>query len=158
MEPLHLLRLRLQTLIPSIPLELIGEVVELLLSSLTFMAVRKSTLVNSYHLNTLLLSVHCKATVLIITVYRPPKSKCGFLEDFSQLLSKVSTDYDIIISGDCNIHIDIETDPDAISFSSLLEAFDLSLNMSVDPPTIKDIVLTLSSQKDLTLQCLLLWM
>ncbi len=75
----------------------------------------------------LALSVHCKTTVLIVTVYCPPKSKCGFLEEFSQLLSEVSTDYDcLVISGDFNIHIDIETNPDTISFICRLEAFDLS--------------------------------
>ncbi|KAL7402736.1 hypothetical protein ABVT39_019254 [Epinephelus coioides] len=75
----------------------------------------------------LAISVHCKTTILITTVYRPPKSKCGFLEKISQLLSKVSIDYDCLIeSGDFNIHFDTETDPDAINSLNLLEAFDLS--------------------------------
>lgn len=43
----------------------------------------------------------------------------------------VSTDYDcIIISGDFNIHVDNQTDPDARNFISLLEAFDLIQHVS----------------------------
>lgn len=58
--------------------------------------------------------IHCNATILIITIYRPPKSKHGFFDEFSELLSKVSTDYDcLIISGDFNIHVDKQTDPEA---------------------------------------------
>lgn len=53
----------------------------------------------------------------------------GFMEEFSQLLSEVSIDYYcIVISGDLNIHINVETDPVATNFINLasLEAFDFS--------------------------------
>ena len=77
------------------------------------------------------ISINCNAPILIITVYRPQKSKCGFLDEFSELLSKVSTDYNcIIISGDFIIHVDNKTDPDAQNFISLLEAFDFTQQVS----------------------------
>lgn len=79
----------------------------------------------------LAISITCNAPILIITVYRPPKSKYGFLDEFSELLSKVSTNYDcIIISGDFDIHVDNKTDPDAQNFICLLEAFDFTQHVS----------------------------
>ena len=71
------------------------------------------------------------AQVLIITVYRPPKSKYVFLNDFSELLSKVSMDYDcVIISGDFNIQVDNQTDSDGRNFINVSKAFDLSQHVS----------------------------
>lgn len=105
--------------------------------------------------------VHCKTKILIITVYQPPKSKCGFLEEFSQLISMVSTNYNCLIwSGDFNIHIDFQTNPDAFNFASLLEAFDLIQHVC-GPIHNKghNLGLVISCQfKDLTLLYSRLWM
>lgn len=79
----------------------------------------------------LAISINCGFPFLIITVYRPPKSKYGFQDNFVELLSKVSTDYDrIIILGDFNIHVDNASDSDAQNLISLLEAFDFTQHVS----------------------------
>lgn len=53
------------------------------------------------------------------------------MEEFSQILSVVSKGYNcIVISGDFNIHIDIEIDPDAPNLINLIEAFDFSQHVS----------------------------
>ena len=45
--------------------------------------------------------------ILFITVYRPPKYCNRFIDDFTDLLSLTSTEYDcLVITGDFNVHID----------------------------------------------------
>jgi len=44
---------------------------------------------------------------LPIIIYRPPKYSPAFAEDFIELLSTISTEFDCFaIAGDFNIHID----------------------------------------------------
>ncbi len=46
-------------------------------------------------------------STLLLTVYHLPKLKKVFLDEFAELLSKISIDYDcIVISGDFSIHTD----------------------------------------------------
>ena len=45
--------------------------------------------------------------MLDITIYRPPKQCPNFLDDFTELLSIVRTDYDnIMVIGDFKLHVD----------------------------------------------------
>lgn len=62
---------------------------------------------------------------LVLIVYHPPRLKNGFIDEFSELLSRITIDYDsILISGDFNIHIDNTTDPFASQFTRMLSTFD----------------------------------
>lgn len=71
------------------------------------------------------------SSVLSIIIYRPPKCKHGFLEEFSELLSTISTEFDyIIISEDFNFHVDNPNDHDSTEFINLLQAFDFSQHVS----------------------------
>lgn len=63
---------------------------------------------------------------LVLIVYGPSTLKNGFIDEFSELLSRITVDYDsILISGDFNIHIDHTIDPFASQFTSMLSTFDL---------------------------------
>ena len=67
-----------------------------------------------------------KAPVLMISIYRPPKSsKTLFLTEMSELLSICSTDYErTLISGDANLHVDNASDAVAMNFLQLLHSLD----------------------------------
>ena len=84
--------------------------------------------------------------VLAVTVYRPPKSRSTFLDDFSEFLAIIHSNYDtVLIVGDFNIHVDNINNPRARSFSSLLESMDFTQHVNV--PTHKrghtlDLVIT----------------
>ncbi len=48
--------------------------------------------------------------ILFIIIYRPPKYSPAFVEEFTELLSMISSEFDCFaIAGDFNIHIDIDT-------------------------------------------------
>ncbi len=64
---------------------------------------------------------------LVLTVYRPPRLKKGFISEFGELLSKITIEFDsILISGDFNIHIDNTTDHFANQFTDMLSTFDFT--------------------------------
>ncbi len=45
--------------------------------------------------------------ILFIIIYRPPKYSPVFVEEFTELLSMISSEFDCFtIAGDLNIHID----------------------------------------------------
>ncbi len=45
--------------------------------------------------------------ILFIIIYRPPKYSPAFVEEFTELLSMISSEFDCFtIAGDLNIHID----------------------------------------------------
>ncbi len=45
--------------------------------------------------------------ILFIIIYRPPKYSPAFVEEFTELLSMISSEFDCFtIAGDFNIHID----------------------------------------------------
>lgn len=61
---------------------------------------------------------------IIATVYRPPKPHTEFLNDFSGLLTHLSTlSPNVILLGDFNIHMDNTTLPLTKDFSSALDSF-----------------------------------
>ncbi len=64
--------------------------------------------------------------ILFIIIYRPPKYSPAFVEEFTELLSMISTEFDYFaIAGDFNIHIDnaeIKTTKEIIT---VLNTFDL---------------------------------
>ena len=65
--------------------------------------------------------------ILFITVYRPPKYCSSFIDDFTDLLSLTSTEYDcLVITGDFNVHIDNTLDKYAKELTVVLETFRLS--------------------------------
>ncbi len=44
--------------------------------------------------------------ILFIIIYRPPKYSTAFVEEFTELLSMISSEFDcFIVAGDFNIHI-----------------------------------------------------
>ena len=72
--------------------------------------------------------------VLIVTVYRPPKARSTFLDDFSEFLAIIHPNYDnILITGDFNIHVDNKENLRAIRFTDLLESMDFTQH--VNKPT-----------------------
>ena len=63
--------------------------------------------------------------MLLINIYRPPKYTASFLTDISELLSVCFTNHDrILITGDFNLHIDNDSDCNAMDFLQLLHSFD----------------------------------
>ncbi len=49
----------------------------------------------------------CASRILLIIIYRPVKYFPAFVEEFTELLSMISSEFDCFtIAGDCNIHID----------------------------------------------------
>ena len=59
--------------------------------------------------------------LLVVAVYRPPASAIGsFLDEFADLLERVTTYSSVVIVGDLNIHLDVDTDPGVVKFQSLL--------------------------------------
>lgn len=71
--------------------------------------------------------------VLILTLYKPPKSKSNFFNDFSNLLSVICMDYDkLIIVGDFNIHYDKPKDVQSKMLNGILDSFGLTQHVSVN--------------------------
>ena len=70
--------------------------------------------------------INSKDPVLCVLIYRPPNLNCGFITEFSELLSLITQRFDnIILLGDFNIHICCPSHPLAAEFISLCESFDL---------------------------------
>ena len=74
----------------------------------------------------------CVPPVLVVTVYRPPhRGPYTFLDDFSEILSMIHTNHDqIIITGDFNLHVDVDDDSKARDFTNLLNSMDFSQHVS----------------------------
>ncbi len=76
--------------------------------------------------------------ILFIIIYRPSKYYPAFAEEFTELLSMISSEFDcFIISGDFIIHIgnaEIKTTKEMIT---VLNTFDLIQHV-MDPHTIED--------------------
>ena len=72
--------------------------------------------------------------LLFVTVYRPPGAYTLFLSEFSEFLSSlVLASNKIILNGDLNVHIDVETDSLGKAFSSLIDS--IGFSQCVDKPT-----------------------
>ena len=77
------------------------------------------------------ITLKCKPPILAVTVYRPPKKCPSFFADFSEFLSIIHTNFDkIIISGDFNLHVDVEADSKANEFINLLNSMDFVQHIS----------------------------
>lgn len=73
----------------------------------------------------------CSPRVLLLIVYRPPKYSSSFFDEFAELLSIISMEYDCLsISGDFNIHVDNPNDNNAKELNNLLDTFGLSQHVS----------------------------
>ncbi|MPV02308.1 hypothetical protein FVA96_24225, partial [Escherichia coli] len=65
--------------------------------------------------------------VLLLIIYRPPKYSAHFFDDFTELLSSISTDFDcLVITGDFNFHTDDLNDKGAKELLTILDTFELS--------------------------------
>jgi len=65
--------------------------------------------------------------ILLIVIYRPPKYSPAFVEDFTELLSTISSEFDCFsITGDFNIHIDNAELNMAKEIITVLNTFDLT--------------------------------
>ena len=72
--------------------------------------------------------------LLFVTVYRPPGSYTLFLTEFSEFLSSLVLDSNmIILNGDLNIHVDVGTNSLGSAFSSLIDS--IGFSQCVDKPT-----------------------
>ncbi len=64
--------------------------------------------------------------ILFIIIYRPPKYSPAFVEEFTELLSMISTEFDYFaIAGDFNIHIDNSEIKTTKEIITVLNTFDL---------------------------------
>ena len=64
--------------------------------------------------------------ILFFIIYRFPGYCASFIDEFSELLSVILTDFNhFILTGDFNIHIDNMTDGNSKEFSSVLDMFGL---------------------------------
>ena len=114
----------------------------------------KAKLVNSYQSKSCELMelqlCHGSTSIHLVAVYRPSGSSVNsFITEFSDIMeSAVVTTGHLLISGDFNIHMDIENDSDRLKFVDLLDNF--GLRQHVDHPThtgghILDLIITHSS-------------
>ena len=70
--------------------------------------------------------LNCQPLILAVTVYRPPNSP-NFLNEFAEFLSIIHPNYEnCIISGDFNLHMDVETNQQARDFTDMLVAMDFT--------------------------------
>lgn len=89
--------------------------------------------------------------VLLVVLYRPPKYSSGFINDFSELISIISTDFDsFIITGDFNIHIDHANDNTSKELTALFDIFDLVQHVT-EPTHIRGHTLDLVISKGLNI-------
>ena len=79
-----------------------------------------------------------KTKVDVHVIYRPPYSEkhrvttATFFEEFQTYLSHaVQTPHSLLIAGDFNIHMDINTDADAIRMCDVLSMYDLTQHVTV---------------------------
>ena len=72
--------------------------------------------------------------LLVVAVYRPPASAIGsFLDEFADLLERVTTYSSVVIVGDLNIHLDVDTDPGVVKFQSLPNMQQIGFGFLSDP-------------------------
>lgn len=68
---------------------------------------------------------------LVLTLYRSPKLKNGFLSEFGELLSKITVEFDsVLLCGDFNMHDDNPNDPFAKQFTDMLSTFQLTQHIT----------------------------
>ena len=88
----------------------------------------------------------CSPRILLIILYRPPQYSAIFFNELAELLSIVTTEFDVlIIAGDFNIHVDNSEDNRTKELSVLLDVF--GLQQHVKHPThnrghILDLIIT----------------
>uniref|UniRef100_A0A672SSK0 Reverse transcriptase domain-containing protein n=1 Tax=Sinocyclocheilus grahami TaxID=75366 RepID=A0A672SSK0_SINGR len=64
--------------------------------------------------------------ILFIIIYRPPKYSPAFVEEFTEMLSMISSEFDCFaIAGDFNIHIDNAENKTTKEIITVLNTFDL---------------------------------
>ncbi|XP_051806672.1 uncharacterized protein LOC127534728 [Acanthochromis polyacanthus] len=69
--------------------------------------------------------------VLFVVIYRPPAPYSEFLSQFSDFLSELVLSSDkVIIVGDFNIHVDIDSDSLTTAFNSLLDSIGFSQHVN----------------------------
>ncbi|RJG14928.1 hypothetical protein D4A39_16755 [Alcanivorax profundi] len=71
------------------------------------------------------------SSILYVIIYKPPQQYQGFIEDFTEMLSVVCTEFNcIIITGDLNVHVDNVCDRNAKELCAVLETFGLTQHVS----------------------------
>lgn len=91
---------------------------------------------------------------LALTVYRPPRIRNGFVEEFAELLSKISVEHDSdLTSRDFNIHIDNITDHFANLFTDMLSTYDFTQHATHSHGHTLDLVI--SKGLDITINSIL---
>ena len=74
----------------------------------------------------LALELKAELSVLIITLYQPPRYSSLFLQELSELISLGITRYErLILNRDLNIHINKKNDSKAVELVNLLDSFGL---------------------------------
>lgn len=87
---------------------------------------------NSFELQ--LFETNFPTTVFCAEVYRPPKYKMNFIQDFAEFVRGIQLNYvRFLIIGDFNIHVCCESKPLVNDCLSLIDSFNLT--QSVTGPT-----------------------
>uniref|UniRef100_A0A3B3HFB5 Reverse transcriptase domain-containing protein n=1 Tax=Oryzias latipes TaxID=8090 RepID=A0A3B3HFB5_ORYLA len=69
--------------------------------------------------------------LLCIVMYKPPQHSQSFIDDFTEMLSVVCTDFDgLVITGDFNVHVDNVNDRNAKELNAVLKTFGLIQHVS----------------------------
>ena len=77
------------------------------------------------------MELHLSPSILYVIIYRPPQQCQSFIDDFTEMLSVVCTEFDcIIITGDLNVHVDNVCDRNAKELCAVLETFGLIQHVS----------------------------
>ncbi len=77
-------------------------------------------------LNVTLLDMQKKSvlSLVLVTVYRPPRPYTDFLKEFADFLSDLLVNVDkALIEGDFNIHVDNTNDALGLAFTDLINSF-----------------------------------
>lgn len=85
----------------------------------------------SYIFECLLFSFTGSQPILILLVYRPPKTSSAFITEFTELLSSMCPKYSsIVVMGDFNIHVDSNQCNFANQFLNALNCFDFTQHVN----------------------------
>ena len=92
--------------------------------------------------------------IRLLVVYRPPPSKKNglklekFWKEWSKLLEKLSSlNYEVVILGDLNFHLDQKDEPPTVKFFSILEEFGCKQHVEV-PTHVKNHILDVLITKE----------
>uniref|UniRef100_A0A8C4RJ50 Reverse transcriptase domain-containing protein n=1 Tax=Erpetoichthys calabaricus TaxID=27687 RepID=A0A8C4RJ50_ERPCA len=94
------------------------------------MQITSKNLGNFTSFEAFILNIKTDSNTIIVLVYRPPGPYSLFMSEFSNLLSDLAINYDhVVLMGDFNVHIDVETDTFSKWFTYLLNSVGFCQNV-----------------------------